>query len=127
MTISVIIPVYNASAFLKKAVESALQFEEVKESILIEDRSTDHSLQACKELSSQFCRVLLFQHLDNGTFLDNLEFRKSFQKRTQRLLYLANHQAANHLYIVELDESENADDIDFFYNTVREFKEILKQ
>lgn len=66
LKISVIIPVYNAEAFLKKAVESALQFEEVKEIILIEDQSTDHSLEICKNLEKQFNKIQLFQHPDKG-------------------------------------------------------------
>ena len=66
LNISVIIPVYNAAAFLQKAVESALQFEEVKEILLIEDCSTDHSLNVCHLLAKEHPRVQLFQHADNG-------------------------------------------------------------
>ncbi|PIF43424.1 glycosyl transferase family 2 [Chryseobacterium sp. 52] len=60
--ISVIIPVYNAAEFLEKAVTSAAQFEEVKEIILAEDHSTDHSLEICRRLASEMPRVKLFQH-----------------------------------------------------------------
>ena len=66
MNISVIIPVYNAAAFLKKAVDSALQFEEVKEIILIEDQSTDDSLNVCKKISAENTIIKLFQHPDYG-------------------------------------------------------------
>ncbi|SEV79912.1 glycosyltransferase family 2 protein [Kaistella antarctica] len=66
MKISVIIPVYNAEAFLKKAVDSALQFEEVQEIILIEDRSKDDSLNLCKKLASGNPKIKLFQHPDFG-------------------------------------------------------------
>lgn len=66
LNISVIIPVYNASAFLRKAVESALQFEEVKEILLIEDCSTDDSLEICQRLTSEHARIQLFQHSDKG-------------------------------------------------------------
>lgn len=64
MRISVIIPVYNASAFLKKAVKSVLQLEDVKEILLIEDKSTDNSLEVCKKLENEFENVKLFQHPD---------------------------------------------------------------
>lgn len=64
--ISVIIPVYNASRFLRKSVESALRFEEVKEIILAEDCSTDNSLEICKELASENSKIKLFQHPDKG-------------------------------------------------------------
>ncbi|ASK31541.1 capsular biosynthesis protein CpsI [Chryseobacterium sp. T16E-39] len=64
LEISVIIPVYNAAEFLEKSVQSALQFEEVKEVILVEDKSTDHSLEICQRLASQNLKIILFQHPD---------------------------------------------------------------
>jgi glycosyltransferase involved in cell wall biosynthesis len=66
LDISVIIPVYNAAEFLEKSVVSALQFEEVKEVILIEDKSTDNSLEICKKLADENSRIKLFQHADKG-------------------------------------------------------------
>ncbi|MCY0969562.1 glycosyltransferase family 2 protein [Chryseobacterium wangxinyae] len=66
MKISVIIPVYNAAAFLQKAVQSALQFEEVAEVILVEDASTDRSLEICKKLELENVRIILVQHYDKG-------------------------------------------------------------
>lgn len=66
MDISVIIPVYNAERFLEKAVESALQFSEVKEVLLCEDQSPDYSLEICKKLVQKDSRVRLFQHPDKG-------------------------------------------------------------
>ena len=66
MNISVIIPVYNAEAFLKKAVQSALRLDEVKEILLIEDASPDHSLEICRVLVSEHDKVKLFQHPDKG-------------------------------------------------------------
>lgn len=65
MNISVIIPVYNAELFLRKAVESALQFKEVKEVLLIEDGSPDNALSICKELTIEDNRVKLLQHPNN--------------------------------------------------------------
>jgi Glycosyltransferases involved in cell wall biogenesis len=53
LEISVIIPVYNAAEFLERAVNSALQFDEVKEIVLIEDKSTDRSLEICQKLVSR--------------------------------------------------------------------------
>lgn len=62
--VSVIIPVYNAAEFLEKSVQSALQFTEVKEIILVEDKSTDHSLEICNRLADENPKVFLFQHPD---------------------------------------------------------------
>jgi len=66
MNISVIIPVYNASEFLEKAVDSALQFDEVKEIVLVEDKSTDNSLEICQKLVVKDSRINLYQHPDKG-------------------------------------------------------------
>jgi glycosyltransferase involved in cell wall biosynthesis len=64
MKISVITPVYNAEKFIAKAVESALQFDEVFEVILVEDGSPDNALEICKNLSEKHDRVKLYQHDD---------------------------------------------------------------
>lgn len=66
LKVSVIIPVYNAAAFLEKAVQSALQLEEVQEILLIEDKSTDNSLEICKKLVAENPKIKLFQHADQG-------------------------------------------------------------
>ncbi|MDH6251917.1 glycosyltransferase involved in cell wall biosynthesis [Chryseobacterium sp. H1D6B] len=66
MKISVVVPVYNAEKFVSQAVESALQFEEVYEVILVEDKSPDNALQVCRELAAKHDRVKLYQHPDKG-------------------------------------------------------------
>lgn len=66
MKTSVIIPVYNAEKYVTKAVESALQFDEVFEVILVEDKSPDKALEVCKTLAQKHDRVKLFQHPDKG-------------------------------------------------------------
>ncbi len=64
MKISVITPVYNAEKYVTQAVESALQFDEVFEIILVEDKSPDNALEVCKNLAEKYDRVKLFQHPD---------------------------------------------------------------
>ena len=66
MKISVITPVYNAAKYITQAVESALQFDEVYEVILVEDQSPDNALEVCKKLAQKYDRVKLFQHPDKG-------------------------------------------------------------
>ena len=66
MKISVIIPVYNAEKYVSQAVESALQFNEVYEVVLIEDKSPDNALEVCRELAEKYDRVKLYQHPDKG-------------------------------------------------------------
>lgn len=62
LQISVIIPVYNAEAFLENAVNSALQHDCVKEIILVEDASPDNALSICKELEQKHNRIKVYQH-----------------------------------------------------------------
>ena len=64
MHISVIIPVYNAELYLRKAVESALIQVEVGEIILVEDNSPDNALAVCNRLVEEHSIVKLFQHPD---------------------------------------------------------------
>ncbi|AZA85087.1 glycosyltransferase family 2 protein [Chryseobacterium lactis] len=66
MRISVIIPVYNAEKYVRDAVKSALQFDEVIEIILVEDKSPDNALQICQQLAEKNDRVKLYQHPDKG-------------------------------------------------------------
>lgn len=61
--VSVIIPLYNAEEYLERAVESALQFEEVLEVLIIEDGSPDASYEMALTLRDRYPdRIRLFQH-----------------------------------------------------------------
>lgn len=64
--ISVIIPVYNAEATLKKCVDSVLgqQFPDF-EVILVDDGSKDGSFQICEEYARKDSRVIVI-HKENG-------------------------------------------------------------
>jgi len=67
LTVSVIIPVYNAERYLRQAVESAVaeQSRGLKEIILIEDGSPDNSLIVAQELQKEFPEIIqLYQHPD---------------------------------------------------------------
>ena len=64
LQISVIIPVYNAEKFIRRAVESAVILDVVKEIILVEDNSPDNALTICRKLEREYSKVLVFQHPD---------------------------------------------------------------
>lgn len=66
MTISVIIPVYNAARFVREAVLSALQHDVVAEVLLIEDGSKDESLAVCEALATEFPKVRMVRHPGGG-------------------------------------------------------------
>jgi glycosyltransferase involved in cell wall biosynthesis len=60
MKVSVIIPVYNAASFLDKSIQSALDQKQTGEVLLIDDRSTDDSLEFCKKWEGIHSRVKVF-------------------------------------------------------------------
>lgn len=108
LKISVIIPVYNAALFVEKAVDSALQFDEVQEILLIEDASPDNSLAVCQKLLEKDSRIKLLQHPD----------KKNHGAGATRNLGL---KSANQEFIAFLD----ADDY-YFPNRFDAEKELFK-
>lgn len=62
MEVSVIIPVHNAGPFVAQAVKSALDQPETAEVLLVEDNSTDDSLEVCQRLATEYSRVRLLRH-----------------------------------------------------------------
>jgi glycosyltransferase involved in cell wall biosynthesis len=64
LQVSVIIPVYNAVAYVERAVVSAVALTEVTEVILVDDGYPDGSLELCKTLAQTYSKVTLYQHPD---------------------------------------------------------------
>lgn len=62
MRISVILPVYNAGAFVETAIASALDQDEVAEVIVVEDGSTDDSLAVCEAYALRDPKIKLLRH-----------------------------------------------------------------
>ena len=58
MRVSVIIPVYNAERFLEQAVASVLRQPEVQEIFLVDDGSTDNSMQLSKRLAAHHPKTI---------------------------------------------------------------------
>lgn len=61
-TISVVIPVYNAGRYVRRAAQSVLMQPQVAEVLLIEDGSSDNSLHTCEALAAADTRVQLVRH-----------------------------------------------------------------
>lgn len=64
--ISVIVPVYNATPFLEIAVNSILIHHQVGEVLLIEDGSSDGSMDLCYNLKERDSRIRILIH-ENGS------------------------------------------------------------
>ena len=65
--LSIIVPVYNSEKFLNKCIES-LRNQTIKdiEIILINDGSTDGSLEICKEFAQKDSRIKVFSQENSG-------------------------------------------------------------
>lgn len=57
-------PVYNTSAFVAEAIASVLMQDEVVECIVIDDGSTDKSLEIIQEIAGRDKRILVLHHPD---------------------------------------------------------------
>lgn len=64
--ISVIVPVYNAERYIRRAVASAVHLSEVGEVILVDDAGPDNSFAICQQLEQDFSKVKLLCHPDHG-------------------------------------------------------------
>ena len=65
--VSVVIPVYNASAYLEVAVNSVLAQKYTNiEIVLIDDCSSDDSWNICRDFSRRFKQVKAFQTAGNS-------------------------------------------------------------
>jgi len=82
MRVSVIIPVYNAAPFLRRAVQSALDQPEVVEVLLIDDASTDDSLQIAQALAQTHSKVIVLQHPDQQNHGPGASRNLGLQKAT---------------------------------------------
>ena len=120
MNISVIIPVYNAAAFVQKAVCSALFHKEVKEVVVVDDGSTDTSLAILQTLQESDSRIKIYHHENNvnkgRSASRNLALRKATQPFIAFLdaddFYLENRFIKD----IELFSSNNS--IDGVYNAI---------
>ncbi|GJM59762.1 glycosyltransferase family A protein [Persicobacter diffluens] len=66
MEVSIIIPVYNAAKYLEETVASALASTNCDfEIILVDDKSTDNSLEVIKSLSSDYSQVKYLAFSEN--------------------------------------------------------------
>ena len=136
MNISIIIPVYNAAAFIEKAVLSALFHSEVKEVVLVDDGSTDSSLQIILELQKTDRRIKIYQHENKGNKGRSASRNLALLKATQPFIafldaddfYLENRfEADKQLFESDasIDGVYNAIGVHFYRNASAEEKQAL--
>lgn len=64
--VSVIIPVFNSEKFVERAITSALLLPQVGEVVVVDDGSTDKSMEICLNLQKKDSRVNIFVHKGNS-------------------------------------------------------------
>lgn len=65
--ISIIIPVYNAQAYISETIESVLRQTYIKwELILVDNRSEDHSLEICRTYEEKYDNIYVYQEEKKG-------------------------------------------------------------
>jgi len=60
--VSVVLPVYNAQEYLERAVKSVLRQPEVGQIVLVEDGSTDNTLDLCQRLTKRNSIIEVVRH-----------------------------------------------------------------
>lgn len=72
--VSIIVPCYNAESYIKKCLESILLQTYINiEIIIINDGSTDNSLNICQELQKQDKRIKIINQENKGASIARLE------------------------------------------------------
>jgi glycosyltransferase involved in cell wall biosynthesis len=102
MKVSVIIPVFNAASFLDKCIQSALDQNQTGEVILIDDRSTDDSLEICKrwEILDRRVKVLINEGIKGAGAARNIGLRQAASE------YIAFLDADDYFLDGRFDEDE---------------------
>lgn len=86
MNVSVIIPVYNAEKYIRKAIESCLGLPEVKEIVVIDDGYKDGAKDIVKILAEKHHIIRLFEHANNENRGAGPSRNLGIEKATQEYL-----------------------------------------
>ena len=126
--ISVIVPIYNAEAYLRECIDSVINqtLKEI-EVILVNDGSTDQSLKICNEYVEKDSRVKVFSNANVGQGLErNFGIKKSNGKYISFIdsddIYEPSY--LENLYLVA--ENENAEMVSCGYSDIFEGKVVKR-
>lgn len=98
--VSVIVPVYNSAGYLRTTLTSICnQTYSNLEILLIDDGSTDESLEICRNLASQDARVRVFHHDNCGASMTR---NKGIEKATGEYIMFVDSDDIISSYCVEI-------------------------
>lgn len=116
MGISVIIPVYNCEQWLEESIASALQFDRVKEVIVVEDGSTDNSPKLISELAESEPRIVRLSHQNNENRGRSASRNLGIQMATQP--WIAFLDADDYFLPNRFDGIDRDTELDGYYGTI---------
>lgn len=110
--VSIIVPCYNADIYIKKCLESILQQTYIKlEIIIINDGSTDNSLNICQQLQLQDKRIKIINQENKGASIARLEGIKQAK--------------GEYLSFVDSDDTIEPDYIEQLINAVEKHQTLI--
>ena len=119
MSITAIIPVFNAAPFVRKCLESCIEQKELSEIIVINDGCTDDTMRIVDELKSLDSRIVAYHHMNKERLgrsaSRNLGIRKS---NSEWITFCdADDYYLENRFNAFVNETKN--DIDGFYEDVQ--------
>lgn len=103
LIVSVIIPFYNAQNYLSRCLDSIIcQTYKQLEIILVDDGSTDESLELCREYSSRDERIIILQEENSGQAVARN--------------YALEHMSGDFVFFVDADDYVSLDAIEVLIN-----------
>lgn len=119
-SVSVVIPAYNVENFIEKAIKSALQQPEVNEVVVVNDGSTDNTLQILENLKNSDSKIKVYHHENKSNKGRSASRNLGILKATKNFIafldaddFYLDYRFKNDRTILENDKS-----IDGVYNAV---------
>ena len=103
--ISIIIPIYNAASLIKRCINSILvQTYKEYEIIIVDDGSTDNSLQVCQDFAKTYNNITVFHKENEG--------------QTSARKYGLERSNGKYIYFVDADDYIPEDTLSFLYQKI---------
>ena len=106
--VSIIVPVYNVKDYIKDCINSIIcQTYKELEIILVDDGSSDNSLQICKDMAQKDNRIVVLSQLNSGV----VNARKNG----------VNRATGKYIMFVDSDDYVNSDYVESMMKISNEF------
>ena len=106
--VSIIVPVYNVQEYIKDCINSIIcQTYKELEIILVDDGSSDNSLQICKDMAQKDNRIVVLSQLNSGV----VNARKNG----------VNRATGKYIMFVDSDDYVNSDYVESMMKISNEF------